>query len=100
MSPQEWLEKNATTISTVLLLLQYSEYYHAAMSEAGKWIDVKERLPIAEKEWDEVFECDMQAISWPVIVYDEDDNEVFVKNYPFIGDHSITHWQPLPEPPK
>ena len=76
-------------------------------NNVGKWIPVTERLPV-EREEDDEGEKHTASDIVQVAVMDSLGNK-FVSddmlydgkwvNYPW-GDFEITHWMPLPEPPK
>lgn len=68
----------------------------------NEWIDVKEGLPeipkpYFDKDWDGM----VKPVNTNVIVFDGE--YVFESSYSegrgFDGNKSITHWQPLPQPP-
>ena len=74
-------------------LLGYNEGYYNGYGEAvnDKWISVEDRLP----EW----------TGW-YLIYDNDSEDMCVVPYDkerdiwFWGGIELTHWMPLPEPPK
>ena len=60
------------------------------MDSSGKWISVKDRLP--------------ESAGWYLVFYNGSEMHVAFfkgKKWPFDNHyHKITHWMPLPEPPK
>ena len=76
----------------VLKLIEEQEERIAIMSEGGLWIPVTDRLPQDDEDvlvWVNGTHRDM-AYRDEGVWYDEEHNHL--KN--------ITHWMPLPEPPK
>ena len=73
----------------------------SALREQPRWISVEDRLPVIEdsEPWDE-FTDDRGYV---FLVADED-GYVFTATFWIkanrFGDPTITHWMPLPEPPK
>ena len=76
----------------------------------SKWISVKDRLPIEEakaheQEWCEEY-CEFlvmieRGLLPTTLYYDWENNEWFRINTAFEREtYKITHWMPLPEPPK
>lgn len=73
--------------------------------KSDAWVSVGDRLPELEKNvWDEDLKCYKDTVSALFIVYDKVEDCVFVLNYSearrFENNTDITHWQPLPSPPK
>ena len=60
------------------------------------WISVKDRLPKA-KETVIGYEAAFDSIG---LVYREPDSETFIDCDGFYSLDTVTHWMPLPEPPK
>ena len=79
--------------------------------EQSKWISVKERLP--KEEWEKICK-EQNAEIYPCLCYRRSsshydkwyvtkayfDGEYFVDLDNIIIDEYITHWMPLPKPPK
>jgi hypothetical protein len=70
-------------------------------NNVGKWIPVSERLP---EEWDDVLVVSGEAGFIEVAVYLGDCGEKKIPwrvswNHEFLK-YPVTHWMPLPEPPK
>jgi hypothetical protein len=79
-------------------------------NNVGKWISVKERLPIEEakaheQEWCEEY-CEFivmieRGLLPTTLYYDWENNEWFRINTALEREtYKVTHWQALPEPPK
>lgn len=66
----------------------------ATDNNVGHWIPVTERLP--ENDLEDVLAFD--GISCCLISFTRTD--IYGKKYFVIGRNDITHWMPLPEPPK
>jgi hypothetical protein len=88
-----------TEPSAAVQLQRYVDAYDMAISalrEQSQWISVKERLP--------------ENYYQDVLVYDSRDNCLFIAVMTYKGEwivphyedyeFNITHWMPLPEPPK
>lgn len=87
---------------TLLPSLPVSSFFIEAKEEDG-WIRVEDRLPEIPPPYEEHgVKC--VPLDTRVIVYDCISNEVFEEWYSkksgFNNNTDITHWQPLPEPPK
>jgi hypothetical protein len=80
------------------LYLAYENGYEAGKKEATqKWISVKERLPESGTRalvmrFDFVTKTPFYDLLW----FDNG----YWWNRNFTGDYAVTHWMPLPEPPK
>ena len=71
----------------------------------GEWISVKERLP--ESDNLVLVSADGKPIenvtlvgAYELAVYDPEEKEWILEMWPEWGDVKVTHWMPLPEPPK
>lgn len=78
--------------------LAYKKGYEKGKQDAMKWIPVTERLPekredvlLCRKWWNEIRNPQM---GW----YNDVSGEWFDMSNRVI--HNVTHWMPLPEPPK
>ena len=60
------------------------------------WISVKERLP--EKDTSVLF-SDKESVFLGFLLSDMG-HDPFWSSYDYLENHNITHWMPLPEPPK
>lgn len=65
--------------------------YEQGKKDAVKWISVKDRLP--EKTW-EYLTWNGVGVNQDYYAQDSNYNNGFNNPYP------VTHWMPLPEPPK
>ena len=75
---------------------QYEKGYADAKAESG-WISVKDRLP----EKHDRYLCNVKAFSFPDLRYFailKYDDGGFIEGKIYTDD--VTHWMPLPEPPK
>ena len=78
-----------------------------AYKDVGKWISVKDRLP-DNKEHDWVLAQVVEDNGFmhipKVMEYRQLRNDWFEETYGWLSEHnglfSVTHWMPLPEPPK
>ncbi|BDF66571.1 hypothetical protein CE91St43_05430 [Oscillospiraceae bacterium] len=72
----------------------------------GKWISVKDRLPEIPKDKADEGYVQMQVLVWcdkgrECAWYQQDDKSFFDRPGWFGEElRSVTHWMPLPEPPK
>lgn len=79
----------------------------SALREQPRWIPVEERLP-ENKDHDwvlaQVVEDSGYAHIPKVMEYRQNRNDWFEETYGWISEHNgafkVTHWMPLPEPPK
>lgn len=81
---------------------QYDKGYADGRADARRWVSVEERLPISDeyvlcwyadengKKWHTVGKLQDQNGTWNLDVYLDDQD----------SDFTVTHWMPLPEPPK
>ena len=76
-------------------------------ASAPKWISVNDRLP-DNKEYDWVLAQVVEDNGFmhipTVMEYRQSKNDWFEETYGWLSDHNgaftVTHWMPLPEPPK
>jgi hypothetical protein len=59
----------------------------------GKWISVSERLP----EYDGRYICNVKSFAFPGTFFQK---ELCFEYGEWAGGYEVTHWMPLPEPPK
>ena len=94
-SLKEYTAKNHIMASVVILEDYAEQIYNAGYRKQSEWISVKDRLPETD---DKVLCCEASG-------------EMYVGMYlktrrvagwitPYSGDRPITHWMPIPEPPK
>lgn len=116
MTPKEWSKTayfdrdNPSSYFTDAFAKQYAEYYAQALREENErlksgWISVGDRLPDTFKdddgdvhyEW--VLTTDGHACRLSACQYQEDGTWYMMGDY-LISTVKVTHWMPLPEPPK
>lgn len=91
----EEIYTNGSRLIPVFRVEQLIEHYFATDNNVGnKWIPVSERLP--EKDMEDVLAFD--GISGFFITFMK--TTIHGKRYFVIGHDDVTHWMPLPEPPK
>ena len=95
-----WLPDNAT-------MVQLAEYLINSGITVQEWISVKDRLPDnKEHDWvlAQVVEDNGYMHIPKVMEYRQLRNDWFEETYGWLSEHnglfSVTHWMPLPEPPK
>ena len=71
----------------------YCRGWNDAVDAIPRWISVEERLP---EHMDDVLTWVRGLVE--IGCYDE--NDECWELYTCVGDGSVTHWMPLPEPPK
>lgn len=77
--------------------LAYKKGYEQGKRDAQKWIPVSERLP----EENDYYLCCVKSFCFPGRTYInilKCDNNGFMEGHIYTDD--VTHWMPLPEPPK
>ena len=87
-------------------VLEYAENLQTT-DAAQEWISVKDRLP-DNKEYDWVLAQVVEDNGFmhipTVMEYRQSKNDWFEETYGWLSDHNgaftVTHWMPLPEPPK
>ena len=87
-------------------VLEYAENLQTT-DVAQEWISVKDRLP-DNKEYDWVLAQVVEDNGFmhipTVMEYRQSKNDWFEETYGWLSDHNgaftVTHWMPLPEPPK
>lgn len=62
------------------------------------WIDINERLPTYYEPVLIICRNKHQVVAWRASDGETDSYTIFDTNYIVV--YEITHWQPLPEPPK
>lgn len=97
---------NEDFICGIETVLEYAENLPAA-DVAQEWISVNDRLP-DNKEYDWVLAQVVEDNGFmhipTVMEYRQSKNDWFEETYGWISDHNgaftVTHWMPIPRPPK
>lgn len=75
---------------------QYEKGYADAMTQKRRWISVKGRMP----EHGDVVLCHHKHTDYPIVCQWDERTGAWIDDKWSYGTGCITHWMPLPEPPK